>query len=190
MPLRPITLLYGANSAGKSSVLHGLALAHHAVETGELDIQRTQIGGESIDLGGFPQYVHRRQRERQVELAFELNSGRLSGRVADLLRVTREVVVELGIGAPNREIGVRVERFAVEADGVLLLSMSARRGGLLRLDRLDHAHPIFREVFRGILTLATTTQEVQEEDFTQLADVLDSLVPGITARSQGPVSTA
>ncbi len=31
MPLRPITLIYGANSAGKSSILHALALAHHAV---------------------------------------------------------------------------------------------------------------------------------------------------------------
>ena len=64
VPLRPITLIYGANSAGKSSVLHALALAHHAVETGDLDTQRTQIGGEAIDLGGFRQYVHRRDRDR------------------------------------------------------------------------------------------------------------------------------
>ena len=57
MPLRPITLIYGANSAGKSSILHALALAHHAIETGDLDTRRTRIGGESIDLGGFRQYV-------------------------------------------------------------------------------------------------------------------------------------
>jgi len=30
VPLRPITLVYGANSVGKSSILHALALAHHA----------------------------------------------------------------------------------------------------------------------------------------------------------------
>jgi hypothetical protein len=145
--------------------------------------------------------VHRRQRERQVELGFELDPGRLSGRVAELLRAARGAVVELGIGGGfaseeptlfgdaarelDREGGVRVERFAVEVDGLPLLSMSARRGGLLRLDRLDHAHPVFREVFRGILTLATTTQEVREEDFAALAEVLDSLVPGITARRHG-----
>ena len=52
VPLKPITLIYGANSAGKSSVIHALVLAHHAIETGNLDAQRTQIGGESIDLGG------------------------------------------------------------------------------------------------------------------------------------------
>ena len=201
VPLRPVTLLYGANSAGKSSVLHSLALAHHAIGTGELDTQRTQIGGESVDLGGFRQYVHRRKRRRQVELGFELDPGRLSGRVAELLRTAHGAVVELGIGSAfaneqptplgdiarelDRGGGVRLERFALEVDGLPLLSMSARREGHLRLDRLDHGHPIFREVLRGLLTLATTTQEVREEDVVGLAPVLDDLVPGITAQRQG-----
>lgn len=201
IPLRPVTLVFGANSAGKSSVLHALALAHHAIETGDLDTQRTQIGGDSIDLGGFRQYVHRRQRERQVEFAFELDPGRLSGRVAELLRSAREVVVDLAIGAGfgsdqrtlvgdvarqlDRQGGVRVERFGLEVNGAPLLSMSARSGGLLRLDRLDHAHPVLREVFGGILMLATTTQEIRESDHIGLGEVVDALVPGITARIRG-----
>ena len=201
VPLRPITLIYGANSAGKSSILHALALAHHAIETGDLDTQRTRIGGEIIDLGGFRQYVHRRDREKQVELRFELDPKRLSGRVAELLRSAEDVVVELVIGEgitseqqdPSgdqvREIvledSCRVERFAVEVDGASLLSMSARAGGLLRLDRLEHGHPVFRELFRGILMLATTTEDVDEEDFVVLGDVLDEVVPGITARIRG-----
>ncbi len=199
VPLRPITLIYGANSAGKSSVLHALALAHHAIETGNLDTQRTQIGGESIDLGGFRQYVHRRERERQVELAFELDPTRLSGRVAEFLRSAHAVVVELSIGEgrksdqetlfgdPARELdhegGVRVERFSLEVDGAPLLSMSARAGGILRLDRLEHSHPVFRELFRGLLMLGTTTQEIHEEDYTALGEVLDVLVPNIVAKS-------
>ena len=190
VPLRPITLLYGANSAGKSSVLHALALAHHAVETGELDVQRTRIGGEAIDLGGFRQYVHRRQPEAQVELTFALEAKRLSGRAGELLRAAGDVVVQLGIGGgpsdgPERERGVRVERFVVEVDGRPMLAMSARRQGLLRLDRLDHGHPVFREVFRGILTVATTTAELTEKDVTAVADVMDEVVPGITGRREG-----
>lgn len=147
-------------------MLHALALAHHAM----------QIGGESIDLGGFRQYVHRRQRDRQVELGFEVDPRRLSGRVAEILRSAREVVVELGIGEGftsdqltlfgdrDRELdragGVRVERFALDVDGAPVLSMSATLGGLVFLDRLDHAHPVFRDVFRGLLMLGTTTQEI------------------------------
>ncbi len=203
IPLRPITLVFGANSAGKSSLIHALALAHHAVETGELDTQRTQIGGEAIDLGGFRQYVHRRERERQVDLAFEIDPGRLSGRVAQLLSSATDVVVELAIGAGfasdqrtlfrdfereiDREGGVRIERFALEVDRTPLLAMSARPGGLLHLDRLEHQHPVFRELLRGILMLATTTEAVREEDLAELGPVLDALVPGIRARCGGLV---
>src|SRR2546425_84163 len=80
---------------------------------------------------------------------------------------------------PGRAGGVRLERFALLVDAAPLLSMTARPGGLLRLDRLDHRHPVFREVFRGIVTLATTTPDLREEDFEGLGEVLDALIPGI-----------
>ncbi|MCD6328001.1 AAA family ATPase, partial [bacterium] len=58
VPLKPITLIFGANSSGKSSIIHSLVLAQHASKTGNLDVHRTELGGESVDLGGFRQYVH------------------------------------------------------------------------------------------------------------------------------------
>ena len=201
VPLKPITLIYGANSAGKSSILHALALAHHGIQTGDLDVQRTQIGGESIDLGGFRQYVYHRDRARQVDLAFEIAGGRLSGRVAELLRQARHVVVEIGIGTgftsdietsvtePERPArmdgGAHVERFSIEVDGEMLLSMSARRGAILRLDRLNHRHPVFRELFRVLLMFGTTSSEIRDDDLVALAEVVDALVPSITARAAG-----
>ena len=186
VPLKPITLIYGANSAGKSSVIHALALAHHAIETGNLDAQRTQIGGESIDLGGFRQYIHGRVEEgpRQVELGFELDPRRLSGRTAKLLRSAREIVVELAIGegiTSDREGGIRVKRFEMEVDGEPLLSMIERAGGLLILSQLHHSHPVFRE----LLMLAMAAHDIREKDFGALSEKLDALVPGITARSHG-----
>ena len=67
IPLRPLTLIYGQNSSGKSSTIHSLILARHALDTGELDVHRTSIGGESVDLGGFRQYIHRREANRRME---------------------------------------------------------------------------------------------------------------------------
>ena len=60
IPVRPLTLIYGANSSGKSSIIHSLIFAQHAQESGNLDVSRTKIGGETVDLGGFGQFVHRR----------------------------------------------------------------------------------------------------------------------------------
>lgn len=192
IPLRPLTLLYGANSAGKSSVLHGLALAHHAVETGHLDIDRTQIGGDSIDLGGFRQYVHGHNYQQQVLLGFDLNSGRSSDS-GGILPSAEKIALELSIGksitseSRYRRLGeeVLLERFDLEVDDDPVLSMSARRGGLLRLDSLDHTHPAFRKVFRRLLRSSTGHATIGEEDFANVAEVLDALVPSIAAERHG-----
>ena len=40
-------------------------------------------------------------------------------------------------------------------------------------------------VFRGILTVATTTADLTEKDFAAVAEVMDEVVPGITGRREG-----
>ena len=57
--IRPLTLIFGANSAGKSSILHGLLYAREALESGKLDVMQTGVAGSSVDLGGFAQFLHR-----------------------------------------------------------------------------------------------------------------------------------
>ena len=276
--LRPITLIYGANSAGKSSLLHALALAHHAVDTGDLDTQRTRIGGEAIDLGGFRQYVHQRQEGRQVELRFRLASARITGRLEAAVRATREVEVaisiglspvfvriadfirtrakcsakdlflEFGAGVPaqkaavrkaqslghwigtkededpevvgtylylgfapgecppvpdgytvpagtvqetylrDMEVGgqdhVRLQRLELRVDGALLLAMSARADGLLRLDQLDHGHPVFRNVLEDCMRSLSTVY-AYGDNTEGMRDLLDSLVPRVVAKRRG-----
>ena len=201
LPLRPITLIYGANSSGKSSLIHSLALAHHAIETGNLDIQRTRIGGESIDLGGFRQYVHRRDPGRQVEFGFELDPKRLNGRGAELFAAAREIRVELAIGKGSSsaqqtlfgdkprafELGgaTRVERFGLDIDGTPLLSMSARRGRLLGMDRLEHGHAVIRDLCRQRLNRFNKGQEPLDSAFHTYEKALDLLIPNIIARNRG-----
>ena len=71
--LRPITLLFGRNSAGKSTVLHALCYAHEILSHRNVDARMTSLGGDQIDLGGFRQFVHRHDLARSVRLRFELN---------------------------------------------------------------------------------------------------------------------
>lgn len=78
VPIRPLTLIYGANSAGKSSIIHTLLLARHAMDKGDMDVYRTEVGGDSVDLGGFRQYVHRRDIQCRVEWAAEIDVSSLS----------------------------------------------------------------------------------------------------------------
>lgn len=70
LPLAPVTLLFGGNSAGKSSVFHALHLAREVLTRGNLDPDRTEMGGGSLDLGGFANLVHRHDLDRAVRLGF------------------------------------------------------------------------------------------------------------------------
>lgn len=103
IPIRPITLIFGANSAGKSSIIHAMLLARHAMETGELDIHRTAIGGESVDLGGFRQYVYRRDTGLNVEWSAEISPESFSTRLKELLPEAKNILIGLTIGTSNPE---------------------------------------------------------------------------------------
>ena len=77
IPLKPITLIFGPNSAGKSSIIHSLLFAHEALQQGKLDVHGTTLGGKSVDLGGFQQLTHRCNPDNSVTLSFSF--PKLSG---------------------------------------------------------------------------------------------------------------
>src|SRR5438105_2615078 len=100
IPIRPLTLIFGANSAGKSSIIHSLLVARHAAETGNLDVRQTRISGQSVDLGGFKEYVHRHETKRNIELAFDAKPG-ASTRGAELFHSTNHLRFSFTIGLPE-----------------------------------------------------------------------------------------
>ena len=209
IPLRPLTLIFGANSSGKSSILHSLILARHAQETGDLDVHRTNVGGDSVDLGGFRQFIHRRDMSRRMEWSAELDTAFFAGRLAEQLAPVKFVTATVGIGLPQLEemkeqdstdprtgkkIRIKVPTgtlvptgepelmsFALLADDKPLLQMSKRRDGKLHLDRLDHEHPIFREVIKAMVEASTTTETLQASDYEGMDDAITAVVPEVIA---------
>lgn len=189
IPIRPITLIFGPNSAGKSSFIHSLALACEAERTGRLDIFKTELGGSAIDLGGFRQYIHRAEAKRRMEWGAELDVSALRGRLAELLAsvATLKVSLSVGIELDNEERPIAgaepaVTAYELSADEEPLLRMSRRRDGRLRMDRLNHEHPVFREVLKAIVTTATTTDTITPEDYEGIGAVIDELVPELSTR--------
>ena len=53
---KPITLIYGPNSVGKSSILHALMYAKAVIGGANPDIMKLD---DSIDLGGFKNFIHK-----------------------------------------------------------------------------------------------------------------------------------
>ena len=188
VPICPVTLVYGANSSGKSSVLHSLIFARHAEETGELDVHRTGIGGESVDLGGFSQFVHRRDLSRRIEWGAELDTASFTGRLAELLAPVKRVTASATIGIvlddrgrPAPGAGPEVQAYELLGDDRTILRMSLRPDGTLQLDRLEHEHPLFRQVIRAIVETSTTTESLSPDDFEDLAEAIGEVVPEVAA---------
>src|SRR6266516_2705072 len=67
IPIKPLTLIFGANSSGKSSIIHSLLLANHALETGNFDVRIPRMAGSAVDLGGFRSYVHAHDPGKSVD---------------------------------------------------------------------------------------------------------------------------
>ena len=67
---KPITLIYGPNSVGKSSILHALMYAKEVIGGANPDIMKLD---DSIDLGGFKNFIHKHDENRKFEFEREFN---------------------------------------------------------------------------------------------------------------------
>lgn len=76
--LAPITLLFGANSTGKSTILQALQYVREVLERRNANPDRTLYGGDFVDLGGFRNLVHQRDLSRRIGIKLELNLNRAS----------------------------------------------------------------------------------------------------------------
>jgi hypothetical protein len=71
--LKPITLLFGPNSAGKSTIVQALHYAREIFERQNVNPDRTILGGDSIDLGGFESLVYEHNLRLPIILRFDLD---------------------------------------------------------------------------------------------------------------------
>lgn len=143
VPIRPLTLIFGPNSAGKSSLIHGLALGHEATRpNGQLDVRHTELGGDAIDLGGFRQYVHRRALDRRVTWGVALQPEAehdAHGLVPGIDSLVMLVSFGLPLDQEERPIArgkPSLTSFQLAVNDECRLRMSRRSDGQLRVDEL------------------------------------------------------
>ena len=173
--LQPITLLFGQNSAGKSTILQALHYLREILERGNIDPDVTVTGGLT-DLGGFATLVHNHELDRTVTLAvtldvsdeqgvegLPLNAGLsfgepeftelpiryLVGESAEYgdYAIVQEVGFEVDVRWSELEQAPYVGRLAIELDGEPLAAIvSPPQEGRAQLTDFNFAHPLLRAV--------------------------------------------
>jgi len=193
IPIRPLTLLYGPNSGGKSSIIQGLIFANEVFRTGNLNVCITQLGGSSIDLGGFQQYIHKRQLDRIFELSICLGGDAFdpNDEPPVYLSGLDSVSIRLAIGMPLNYDGKPLQNgipsissLSVEGEGKMLFRVKPLPEGSLFLDEINLDNfldlPNFSISFGGI-SLDEMTREIKSEDRLSIAiQILTKLMISLT----------
>lgn len=195
--LRPITLLFGPNSAGKSTILQALHYLREILERGNVDPDVTIAGG-LLDLGGFGTLVHNHELERPVVLkvsldlsdeqgaaGLPLNDGSAFGDIAfsqlsiryllgesDEYRdyaIVQQVAIEVEVRWSERAQAPYVARLTIELDDKTVASItSPPQEGRAILTDFDFSH---RLLARAVLT----DDEQEEQPSSPLEDEIWSL---------------
>jgi len=71
---KPMTLIYGANSIGKSSFLHAQILREYLSETGDINFSKSDFAGDPLDLGGFKNFIHGKDESKSINYVYEINN--------------------------------------------------------------------------------------------------------------------
>ena len=75
IPIKPITLVYGQNSAGKSSIVHALAFLQHFFENpGACDPITQRVGWETFDLGGWNNLVYNHDNDATMKIGLQFSN--------------------------------------------------------------------------------------------------------------------
>ena len=106
----PVTLLFGPNSVGKSSVLMALFYLQQILDKGQCDPQRIEaLGGKLV--GGFKNLVHRRNLSESITIKIEYDKGNRVGNSYDFLAdLLDEDELEVRLSSP----AIDVEKIALE----------------------------------------------------------------------------
>ena len=173
--LKPITLLFGPNSAGKSTILQALHYVREILERQNIDPDLTIAGG-LIDLGGFATLVHNHELDRPVRLkvtldlseeqgveALPLNSGLRVGesefeelQLRYLLgesaehkdyAIVQQVLLDIEVRWSELERSPYVSRFGVGLDDEPVAAIvSPPQEGRAQLTDFNFAHPLLRRI--------------------------------------------
>ncbi|WP_421440115.1 AAA family ATPase [Agrobacterium tumefaciens] len=172
--LRPITLLFGPNSAGKSTILQALHYVREILERRNPDPDQTIAGG-LIDLGGFKNLIHNHDLSKSmtiklvIDLADDQGNERLPinngnalddpefenlrlryivGENTDLKEyaVVQEIGVSLQIQWSDLINAPYVSALTVEMDGEQVATIkSPPQPGQAQVTEFNFQHPLLQE---------------------------------------------
>lgn len=148
IPLRPITLVFGANSAGKSSLLHSIIWLNEALRSKTFDVRNPLITGKSVDLGYFSQMIHGHDLTKRVTVEMTFSAEQFSNEINSFFNLADGIKVSFTVGKRFKEyiaeptlLDCRLESM----NGEVFLSLIRNTNPTLGITNLDSLHPFLSQ---------------------------------------------
>ena len=197
---KPITLLFGPNSAGKSTIVQALHYALEIFERNNLDPDRTSIGGNVVDLGGFETLVYNHDVSKSIRLKIELDlqdedlPQYIDGyEDIGLSQFSDKQIEKISMCATSAAIEVSVKwsrqlsrpvlfQYKVEINGAHLATIETTDDGKqVFLSKINPLNPVFLENIspdeaQGIIKRYFAEESAGEDEFEKLGPILPALM--------------
>ena len=84
IPIKPITLIFGANSSGKSSIFQAILMLKQTLEESETKEQMLIPKGKRVDLGNYREFIHNHDMSRSFSVTIRISPINLHYAIPDL----------------------------------------------------------------------------------------------------------
>lgn len=167
---KPITLLFGPNSAGKSTIVQALHYAREVLERNNTNADRVGSADDSFDLGGFVNIVHKHDLNLPIKLKFEISFSPLADYTDFMKDKVDNAWIEYEIKWSNFLEAPLVISTTVGMDGEYFgRIVCAEDGKRARISDLNYTHHF----------LARTEIEIKEGEKTDISQLLMNLLASI-----------
>lgn len=165
----PLTLLFGSNSSGKSTLIHALHYMREILESGNGDVDEIRATQGELRLGGFENLIHRHKVDRKIRIRVDLNATletqfgdwfpnlehnlgfglrepllKKPNTIGIQIEVSQESISEFNIAHPF------IERLTLFMNGVMVVGSQATgvfdEFGLANLFGINLDHPSFSKI--------------------------------------------
>lgn len=145
IPLKPITLVFGPNSAGKSSLLHSLLWLNHAETTGNTDVHHPVLADKTVNLGGFDACLNRNTKKKLLEFSLTLKNPAPNRDSQHWHETISEFTFSFLCGRQAKNKKPSFHEWTIVADGKKLLSAKLAKSSsdvVKKFDfHFDRGHP-------------------------------------------------
>lgn len=208
--LQPITLLFGPNSAGKSTLIQAMHYAFEIFDKRNIDPGKTTKGGAVIDLGGFESLVRNHDLNTVIRLRFDLKLSEWlpvyfddyadmgefqfvdESPTWDIPQRVDSAWVEIAIQWSHQFEKPIVREYNVGINGEAFARISTTDDGRqVFLERLDLIHPVFldgidRSGAVDILERMSLGEDSDGGEFEKLGPLLPLIMESFNFRKEDP----